>query len=310
MLELRQQAEHYLPNFAGDIINFSLYLKRLRPAASVNFFSAIGADPISRKMQSYLSEEGINTDHVAISPNKTVGLYMVHTDLQGERTFSYWRSNSAARDMVKLTDLQQLEASLGKLQYLYFSGITLAVLEQDSREKLFSLAKNLRDQGKIIIFDPNYRAVLWPDLNEAKIQISRAYSLTNILLSSYDDEQALFGAADIDTTTARLRSYQCDEVVMTNGPHDIIAMDEQQTFILPAEKPTAVVDTTSAGDAFNAGYIAARHAGETIQVAVSKASSLASLVIAHPGAILPKPAFDIWLKQPSNAQNCMTPLIK
>jgi len=50
------------------------------------------------------------------------------------------------------------------------------------------------------------------------------------------------------------------------------------------------IDTTSAGDSFNAGYLAARFEGQDPEQAARLAHRLASIVIQHRGAIVPAEA--------------------
>jgi 2-dehydro-3-deoxygluconokinase len=292
MLELRQTttAGQYASSFAGDVINFAVYLKRLSTHSSVRFLSAIGSDSISDQMRRFLSDEDINSDLVTRSSDKTLGQYTIHTDDFGERTFTYQRSDSAARRMFELIDETALSKAFDAAGYFYFSGITLAILDQDSREQLFALAEQCRRQGKTVIFDPNFRATLWPDREQAITQIERAYQLCNILLSSSEDEQLLWGVASAESALDRLDDYNIDEIILTHGPDEIFGYDHGRRFQLQPAKADKVVDTTSAGDAFNAGYIAARHAGCSTEESVAKASNLASLVIGLPGAIIPKSA--------------------
>ena len=80
MLELRREAEHYMQGFAGDVPNFAIYLKRLIPAAKVQFFSAIGRDSQSQDMRHYLEQAGLDTSLLFNSPDGTVGLYMIKND--------------------------------------------------------------------------------------------------------------------------------------------------------------------------------------------------------------------------------------
>jgi 2-dehydro-3-deoxygluconokinase len=290
MLELRQAttAGQYASSFAGDVINFAVYLKRLNTSSSVHFLSATGNDAVSDQMRRFLSEEDIAPELVARSPDKTVGQYTIHTDDRGERTFTYQRSDSAARKMFELADAAALSKALATAGYLYFSGITLAILDQPSREQLFALAEQCRRQGKTVIFDPNFRSGLWHSHDQALAQIGRAYQLCNILLSSGEDEQLLWGAAGTENTMERLASYNIDEIILTSGPDEVVACDHGRRFQVQPAKADKVVDTTSAGDAFNAGYIAARHAGCSTEESVVKASGLAALVIGLPGAIIPK----------------------
>ena len=83
-------------------------------------------------------------------------------------------------------------------------------------------------------------------------------------------------------------NYNIEEIILTNGPEEIFGYDHGRRFQVKPVKVDNVVDTTSAGDAFNAGYVAARHAGLSAEESVMKASSLASVVIGLPGAIIPK----------------------
>lgn len=101
MIELHSQSEKIVPGFAADIINFCIYLKRLSPDSSPEFLSAAGQDSLSEKMISFLDGEGIGTILVSRVPDKTIGLYWIKTDPEGERTFTYWRSDSAARNLQR-----------------------------------------------------------------------------------------------------------------------------------------------------------------------------------------------------------------
>ena len=213
---------------------------------------------------------------------------MVHTDDAGERTFSYWRSDSAARQMFSLADEALLYQSARAINYLYFSGITLAILDQAGRDRLISLAQVLHSEGITIIFDPNFRSSLWQSLEQARIQTARAYEVCNILLSSYDDELTLFGDSDIKSIMQRLMSFAIDEIVITDGPDKIYSVCQGEQFTTLPAKPTAVVDTTSAGDSFNAAYIVVRHKGYSARDSVARATALSAVVVAHSGAIIPE----------------------
>ena len=288
MVELRGESSRFTSSFAGDVINFGIYLKRLQPDASVKFFSAIGEDTISQNLLNFLNLERIDSEYVFRTPDKTLGLYMVHTNSQGERTFNYWRSDSAAKQMFTLADTSMLNRAAMTADYFFFSGITLAILDQHSRNQLFTLAENMHAAGKTIVFDPNYRPTLWENTHQAKHQITCAYQLSDILLSSQDDEQALFGTNNIDESLEHLEAFNISEIILTNGPGNISGRVDDERLNIPPVSPEKVVDTTSAGDSFNAGYLAARHAGSHASSAVLQASALASTVIGCSGAIIPK----------------------
>ena len=292
-MELRRACDsnpknnHYQSSFAGDVVNFSVYLKRLYRDSSVQLLSAIGNDSISQKMYDFLSNAGIDTALVARSQSKTIGLYTVENDDLGERSFTYWRSDSAARKMFYLINEKLLANAITRANYLYFTGITLAIIDQPSRERLFSLADQFIKDNKHVIFDPNYRPHLWHRAEDALDQINRGYQSCNILLSSFQDEQTLWKSNTSGEALSNLLRFQIDEIVLTNGPGVILGSVNGSGYQIDPVKPAAIIDTTSAGDGFNAGYIASRHAGKSPETSIIEASRQASLIVASAGAIIP-----------------------
>src|SRR5690606_1240949 len=101
------------------------------------------------------------------------------------------------------SDPPALTASLENQSLVYFSGITLAILEAPARETLLAAVAAAGSAGSLIAFDPNYRPRLWPDRQEAQAAISRALDVADIALPTFPDEQALHGDATPEVTAAR-----------------------------------------------------------------------------------------------------------
>jgi 2-dehydro-3-deoxygluconokinase len=73
--------------------------------------------------------------------NRLPGLYYIETDSTGERTF-YWRNEAAAKFWLESDAAAAICEELATFDYLYLSGISLAILSPASREKLLSLLRN------------------------------------------------------------------------------------------------------------------------------------------------------------------------
>jgi len=291
MVELRAANSSTMhQSFAGDVYNSAVYLKRCFENISTYMATAIGQDQLSNQMLDCFNDENIDTQFVFRHDTKAPGMYLVETDDTGERSFTYWRNDSAARKIVDFLNDNVIE-QMAKGDSFFFSGISLAVIEEQARDKFWLKIKTLKDAGVKIIFDPNFRARLWRDEDHAKSQYNHAFEYSDIVMPGVEDFEALYGFTTASEIITFLAPYNIGEVVIKNGPESVVTIHnhiQQAHTITPVTK---VVDTTSAGDAFNGVYLGARFTGATVETAVQTAAKAAAIVIQHPGAITPKALF-------------------
>ena len=289
MLELSHQNASLLSlAFAGDTLNFAIYLRRLLhdQAFELHYVTALGQDIYSDNMLENWRKEGLNTDLIRRIENKLPGLYLFRTDEKGERTFYFYRSASAARELFK-GDIVNLSQNLLAMDYLYLSGITLAILDEASRECLWNILKAAKQAGAQIIFDSNYRAALWSSPQSAKEAIQQILQFVDIALPTFIDDQLVFGDSTPEVCAQRLLKSGVTEVVVKCGAEPALVANINQQQRVPACVTNKVIDTTGAGDSFNSAYLAARLLGiEPIKAALW-GHALAAKVIAQPGAIIP-----------------------
>jgi 2-dehydro-3-deoxygluconokinase len=278
--------------FAGDTLNTLWYLRALSPeTTATDYVSAFGDDPFSREQIGFLRANGIGVAASPVIPGKAPGLYAITLDRKGERSFTYWRENSAARLLAD--DHDALAASLSGAGLIYFSGITLAILDPRARADLLSIVEAARNADAAVAFDPNYRPRLWASRDEAQSAIAEAYRAATIVLPTFDDERALFGDATPEKTVERIRHFGPGEIVVkSGGAGALVAVDLASHTVAPPEE-IQPLDTTGAGDSFNGAYLAARLAGHPPEDAALFAHRVAGRVIRHHGALMPMTEFAI-----------------
>ncbi len=286
MAEIRHdQDAGFAVAYAGDTLNTAIYCARCLPESrSTAYLTRIGQDPLSTSFIGAVQEEGIVADFIETDSDHNIGIYAVSTDASGERSFSYWRSNSAARQLFSTPGIELPQARI-----IYLSGITLAILPQMVREKLLQNLRMLKDNGDCLIaFDSNYRPALWDSVENARSVVTSMWEIADIALPSIDDEMALFADPDEDSAVSRFASMSWTACAIkrgSQGPISPTLLGSRHPDFEPANK---VIDTTGAGDSFNGAYLAAFLEGHSEERCLLAGHSVAAKVVGVRGAIMPK----------------------
>ena len=259
--------------YGGDTLNTAIHLARL--GHDVAYLTALGSDPMSVQLKAKWAAEGLDTSLVLDHPTRTTGLYSISTDATGERSFSYWRDSSAARDMFSLPGIEVALGEAEKADLVSYSLITLAILPEVHRQRLLSINARLA-------FDGNYRARLWPDAASAAKARDAAAARASIGLPTLEDECLIAGNIRADAVAAHWQALGCTETVVKLGVDGCRLPDG---LIVAPPKALDPVDTSGAGDAFNAGYLHGRLGGASMREAAMEGHRLAGWVVMQPGAI-------------------------
>ncbi|MCC6940439.1 MAG: sugar kinase [Novosphingobium sp.] len=280
MLELSQDGESWQLAYGGDTLNTAIHLARA--GVDTAFLTALGTDPFSADLKRRWAAEGLDTSLVLADPLRNSGLYAITCDAAGERSFTYWRNDSAARQVFACEGIDDALASAAQADLLAFSLVSMAVLPPDSRDALLALARKVRERGGQVTFDGNYRPRLWPDAPTARAARDAAIALATIGLPTLEDEVLLGSTNNPAAVAAHWQSLGCAETVVKLGADGCRLPDGR---IIAPESVLAPVDTSGAGDAFNAGYLAARLRGEAQEQAARGGHALAGWTIMRRGAI-------------------------
>ncbi|MFT6924886.1 MAG: 2-dehydro-3-deoxygluconokinase [Psychromonas sp.] len=282
-----------IQTYGGDSLNTAVYLSRTAgQSVKIDYISALGMDTISNGMIASWQQEGINTNYVLRDSIRQPGLYFIQLDAQGERTFLYWRNQSAARYLLQHSEFSLIANHLADVDMVYLSGISLAILPAADRQQLMDLLQALRVKGVEISFDSNYRPALWKDPQEARDCYQQVLKHTDLALVTDDDEAALWGDISTQYTLQRLHNSGVNKVVLKMGAKGCLYTDfnTDTPELISTQAVKNVIDTTSAGDAFNAGFLAGYLTRKNSIESAQQGHQLAGIVIQHKGAIIPNSA--------------------
>jgi 2-dehydro-3-deoxygluconokinase len=290
MVELaRGNDGRYGLSYGGDTFNTAVYLARA--GVPVAYATALGDDPYSEGALALAAAEGVASDLVIRVPGRMPGLYLIETDSAGERRFYYWRDLSPARELFELPEWARLAESLLDARLIYFSGITLSLYSNTGLGRFLAVLEMARQKGVKVAFDGNYRPRGWKgDIARTRTVFMEALKRVDLALPTFDDEAVLWGDTSPDATVERLQAFGIGEIVVKNGPNSALVAAKDARELVPVPEVVVPVDTTAAGDSFNAAYLAGRLAGEAPSAAVTQAHRTAGEKIRHRGAIMPRTA--------------------
>ena len=270
----------------GDTFNTAIYLARA--GIAVAFATAVGDDPYSDGILALAAAEGVSSNLILRVPGRLPALCLIENQAGATRC---WREGSPAPELFELPDWMRIAEALAAARLIYFSGITLSLYSNNGLGRLFAVLEVARQQGAKVAFDGNFRPRGWQgDLARTRAVFVEALKRVDIALPTFDDEAVLWGDPSPEATVARLQAFGIGEIVVKNGPNSALVAVGGSAEFVPVPEVLVPVDTTAAGDGFNAGYLAARLSGGAAAEAASAAHRLAANVIRHPGALAPRSA--------------------
>ncbi len=288
MIEFAQADDgSWQKNFAGDTFNTAWHFANSPNKENWNtsYFTRVGTDTISGQLIDFTDQNGISTQWIKRDIKRQLGLYIIET-IEGERSFTYWRENSAARCLAD--DIGLFTQALEAASCIYFSGITLAILASERRQAVLGALAAARSQGKAIAFDPNMRPRLWESVSVMCDTIMAAANVATIIMPGLDEQSDHFGDTTSDDVMKRYLNAGANEVVVKNGGGPVLAATRQERCHVDDITIVTPIDTTGAGDSFNGAYLAMRLNGHSLEGAVRFAHETASGVVQHRGALKPR----------------------
>jgi sugar/nucleoside kinase (ribokinase family) len=283
----------------GAPANFIVSLSRL--GAKTAFIGKVGNDLFGEFLINTLTKEGVNTDNVvkAIKGEKTTLAFVFH-DENKDRDFLFYRENSADQNLFE----EELNAKLFKnIKYLHFGSVSLT--EEPMRSTIFKAIELCKENGGKISFDPNIRPDLWEhsevDTDILKIALNKAdiFLPSESELIYFSDNKKLSEQELIDTLFSE---NNLELIVVKKGKDGCLIKQRNGLFAEIPSFEVPVIDTTGAGDGFNAGFIFGLLNNYSIEEAGIIGNAVGAFVIQRKGAMTALPTIN-ELQEFLNEQN-------
>jgi ribokinase len=247
-----------------------------RAGGKVGLITRIGADTFGDLARSVWQAEGIIADAISIDPAQATGAVFIFVSAATGDNAILVTPGAAGR--ISAADV----AAAGSM--IAGAKVFMTQLEQPVEAALAGL-EAARQAGVVTIFNPApanavpdmiWRFCDWTTPNETE-----AAALSGVAVDSVDG--ALHAADALGRRGVR-------NVLITLGEKGALLRGEVGTALFPPLAGATVVDTTGAGDAFNAGFALALAEGRSAEDSIRFATAVAGLSVGRPGAAASMPA--------------------
>jgi fructokinase len=246
----------------GAPANVSVAAARLGEDAA--FIGSVGNDLFGDFILRALEAEDVVTSGVRrCEPPTRTSLAFVEIDEDGDRSFTFYRSNPAADELLSPEDVS--EELLSGASFVNFGSIPL--IKDPSRSAIHQAAKQAHDLNVPVAFDVNFREHLWPNVEEAREVVDPLFDGSYVVKLSDEELSPLLGTEEAEEAARKLLERGVSLVLVSMGPEGAFYATREFTGSVPAF-PVEVVDSTGAGDAFLAAALA--HLSEGPEISLDK----------------------------------------
>ncbi len=280
------QARTFTRSYGGDVLNALVVAARL--GSPTGFITRVGNDPFGSGLLAAWQAEGIDTRMAPLVEGEN-GVYFISLLPDGEREFTYRRRGSAASQITP----EDLEPTyLAQARILLLSGITQAI-SPSAQATALAAARIVHSAGGLVAFDPNYRSRLWAErggLEAAQAALAELTPYINLLLPSFPADLPVLGV-EASSPSQALASLvpRFPMLALKAGAAGAWLAFQGQLRHQPPFPPTALRDSTGAGDAWNGTFLHFWLKGTDPFEAGQVANRVAAAKLAYRGAIPPQP---------------------
>lgn len=250
LLDLVYRGNHFIGSCpGGSVVNTCISLGRC--GMPVQLMTETGEDEYGHHIRGFLSDNHISIDHSVVYPGRKTASSHALLDDKGNATYTFQKDYPEKRFSTQLPGLDENTILL----FGSFSS-----LEASLQQVLHGLLGRAVTGNSLIFYDPNIRQHKLDPHTESYAWLKRNLAMAHIIRGSDEDFMQVFGTDSITQVWQGIQPSVCKLLIITRGSKGVEAFNGIRNFQLPvygASESTLIVSTIGAGDAFNAGIIAA-----------------------------------------------------
>lgn len=279
-----EYVHHFPKRIGGAESNVAIGLSRL--GHSVGWFSKLGDDPFGRYIQKYVRGEGVDTSSCLYTDQAPTGLIFKEQLSPEDMNVYYYRKNSAA-SLMEPEDLD--EESIVHAKILHISGITPA-LSETCYLTVMRAIEIAKQNGTMIVFDPNLRLKLWT-AERAKQVFNEIAANADVILPGLDEGQLMTGKNDVEEVAEALLGDSNKTIIIKLGDKGAYLHTKDEKAYIGGFPVKQIVDPVGAGDGFAAGIISGILRQEPLSTVVRRANAIGAIVVGVSGDVEGLPTF-------------------
>ncbi len=230
-------------NPGGAMLNTAISLGRLN--IPVYFISEFANDTVGCVTDKFLITNKVSTEYVYRYNNGKSAISLAFLDENKNAEYSFYKFYPDTRLNIKFPEINKDDIVL----FGSFYSITSEV-----RRPLIEFISAAKENGAIIIYDPNIREPHKKELPEYLDFVYENISFADIVRASDEDFNVIFDVSNPDDAYKLITSNNCRNLICTAGASgvNLQTSDYSKQYAVPKISP---VSTIGAGDNFNAGII-------------------------------------------------------
>lgn len=268
----------FTPSAGGAVANIMVAASRL--GLRTGLIGCIGDDEFGDFIVQDLRSEGVDTGCLKRVKDRRTGIAFYSIDEKGERHYLFYRfpGYSDPESMLRIEDLD--EDYIASSRMLHFSESMLR--RRDTRGVVFKALRIAKENDVQVSYDPNVRETLWEGRGELQRVQREALALTDVFLSTLREASLITGSLkEPDKVVTQILALG-SSIIVIRGRNQCHIITREETFKVPVFRVKAA-DTSGAGDAFDAGFLAGFLKGLPLEKAAMLGNAVAALKIMKVG---------------------------